>query len=108
MLRFLSRFVGLWLLAGALVALVVDGSKTIAAGEFVTTPLAGMWASISPDSLVAAEAYIVDSVSPLLWIGIIAPILNAPGFVVFGLLGIALMLLGRRKRRLKLSELEIG
>jgi hypothetical protein len=108
MLRFLSRFIGLWLLAGALVALVVDGSKTIAAGGIVTTSLGAMWTSISPQSLIATEAVIVDSVGPALWNPVIQSILNTPGFVVFGVLGIVLMLLGRKKRRLKLSELEIG
>ncbi len=108
MLRFLSRFVGLWLMAGALVAFVVDGAKTIAAGEVVTTSLQEMWIALSPASLVVAEVAIVDNVSPVLWNSVIMPILNAPGFIDFGVLGILLLLAGRKKRELKLSELEIG
>jgi len=108
MLRFLSRFIGLWLLAGALIALVVDGAKTIAAGSVVTTPLGQLWFSISPASLNAAQAGIQRNVSPFLWDPVIQSILVAPGFVVFGILGAVLMLLGRRKREVKLSELEIG
>ncbi len=108
MLRFLSRFVGLWLLAGALVAFVVDGAKTIAAGEIVMTPLGEMWSSVSPESLIAAEAAVVDGIGPFLWEQIIQRVLNAPGFAVFGILGALLMLAGRRKRVLKLSELEVG
>src|SRR5262245_48619688 len=31
MIAFIARFIGLWMIAGALVALVIDGTKTIAA-----------------------------------------------------------------------------
>jgi hypothetical protein len=108
MLRFLSRFVGLWLLAGALVALVVDGAKTIAAGEIVTTPLGQLWYSISPSGIAIAQAAVQRHVHPLLWDPVIQSILIAPTFVVLGILGALLMLLGRKKQRPKLSELEIG
>lgn len=108
MLRFLSRFLGLWLLAGALVALVVDGAKTIAAGAVVTTPLGQLWFSVSPETLNGAQAGIQRNVHPLLWDPVIQSVLLAPSFVVFGILGALLMLAGRRKREVKLSELEIG
>ena len=108
MLRFLSRFIGLWLLAGALVALVVDGAKSIAAGSVVTTPLGALWYAVSPESLNAAQAGIQRNVLPFLWDPVIQTVLEAPGFVVFGILGILLMLAGRKKREVKLSELEIG
>ena len=108
MLRFLSRFIGLWCLAGALVALVVDGAKTIAAGSVVTTPLGLLWFQVSPASLNAAQAGIQRNVHPFLWDPVIQTILQAPSFVVFGVLGILLMLAGRRKREVRLSELEIG
>src|SRR5690606_5071230 len=51
MLRFIARFLGLWLLAGALVALVIDGARTIAASQMVMTPLGGLWRDTSPGSL---------------------------------------------------------
>jgi hypothetical protein len=107
MLRFLARFVGLWLLAGALVALVVDGAKSIAAGSVLTTPLGLLWYSVSPDSLNAAQAGIQRHVLPYLWDPVIQSILLLPAFVVFGVLGALLMLAGRRKRVPRLSELEI-
>jgi len=108
MLRFLSRFVGLWLLAGALVALVVDGAKTIAAGEIETTPLEQMWAALSPATLASSQAAILQGGSPWLWDRLIEPVVSAPGFVVLGVLGIVLIVVGRKKRELKLSELEVG
>ncbi len=108
MLRFLSRFLGLWLMAGALVALVVDGAKSIASGSLFTTPLGVMWYSVSPATLNGAQAGIQRNVSPVLWDPVIVDILRAPGFVVFGILGAILLLAGRKKRRPRLSELEIG
>ena len=33
MIRFLTRFLGLWLIAAALVTLVVDGTKSISAAD---------------------------------------------------------------------------
>ena len=48
MIGFLARFIGLWMIAGALVALVIDGTKTIAASTLTVTPLGQSWYSISP------------------------------------------------------------
>ncbi len=107
MLRFVSRFIGLWFLAGALVALVVDSAKTIAAGEIETTPLGLLWFSISPDTLNAAQAGIQRNVAPFVWDPVVQSILLAPAFIVFFVLGVLLMLAGRKKREVKLSELEI-
>lgn len=108
MLRFLSRFLGLWLMAGALIALVVDAAKTIAAGEIVTTPLGLLWHTLSPATLNGAQAGIQRHVGTFLWDPVIQSILVAPTFVVCGVLGALLLFAGRGKRELKLSELEIG
>ena len=48
MIGFIARFVGLWLIAGALVALVIDGTKTIAASHLTVTPLGLAWFALSP------------------------------------------------------------
>src|SRR5436305_1914707 len=40
MFRFIFRFIGLWILAVAFVALIRDGTKTIAASAVVVTKLA--------------------------------------------------------------------
>ena len=47
MLRFLSRFLGFWLVAAAVVMGVVDGAKSIAASAVVTTSLAEVWALVA-------------------------------------------------------------
>ena len=57
MIGFFSRFVGLWLIAGALVALVVDATKSIAASTLTVTPLGLAWASINPASLMSVQQF---------------------------------------------------
>src|SRR5918993_2587544 len=55
MLRFLLRTLGIWLLAGALVAVVMDGARSIAASAPVLTPLAEVWRELAPASLDQAR-----------------------------------------------------
>ncbi len=64
MIRFLFRFVGLWILAGGFVALVLDGVRSIASSEIVTTPLGVTWLATSPDSLARFQGFVETSVSP--------------------------------------------
>lgn len=97
MIRFLFRFVGLWILAGGFVALVLDGVRSIASSEVVTTPLGVTWLATSPDSLARFQGFVETSVSPAIWETAAVPVLNAPLFVVLGVLGLLLMLIGHKK-----------
>ena len=58
MIAFIARFIGLWMIAGALVALVIDGTKTIAASTLTVTPLGQSWYSISPSTLMSAQSFV--------------------------------------------------
>jgi len=102
MFAFLARFVGLWLIAGALVALVVDGTKTIAASRLTVTPLGLAWFSVSPSSLMRTQEFVQREVEAYighwLWDPIMQWILLAPTWVVFGVLGGWLVYIGRRRR----------
>eukprot|EP00873_Tetraselmis_striata_P026105 jgi/Tetstr1/446369/TSEL_033911.t1 len=51
----------------ALVALVIDGTKTIAASAWVATPLGQYWFDFAPASLNTAQAAVQRHVSPFLW-----------------------------------------
>lgn len=95
MIRFLFRFVGLWILAGAFVALVLDGVRSIASSEIVTTPLGVTWLATSPDSLTRFQSFVEARVSAGVWETLVVPVLGAPLFVVAGVLGLLLMLIGR-------------
>lgn len=105
MIRFLSRFAGFWLLAAALVAVVIDGAKSIAASELVTMPLGVAWSQLAPTSLVQTQFAIEEQLGqPWLWDLLTQWVLSAPVWLIFGVLGLILMLLGRRRRRRSLGE----
>jgi hypothetical protein len=96
---FVLRILGVWFLLLAMVAAVVDGTKSLAGGgQLVVTPLGDQWLALSPTSLQAAKAAIVTNVAPALWDPVIATILQAPTWLVFGLIGGALYWLGRKRR----------
>lgn len=103
MLRFASRFLGFWLVAAALVAAVVDGAKSIAASRLVTTSVGETWmmiAAFGAGGPAAAQPltapWLLDV--PLQWL------LAAPTIAIFGLLGVAFLILGAKRRPPSLSR----
>lgn len=94
MIRFLFRFSGFWLMAGAFVALVVDGTRSIAATEIVFTSAARAWVSLSPGTLELAQAKVI-ALSPLAWSAVVQPLLNLPLFFLLGLIGALCLAIGR-------------
>ncbi|WP_029005621.1 hypothetical protein [Azorhizobium doebereinerae] len=94
MIRFLFRFSGFWLMAGAFVALVVDGTRSIAATDIVFTSAARAWVSLSPASLEMAQARI-SALSPFAWNAVAQPLLNLPLFFLLGLFGALCLAIGR-------------
>ncbi len=102
MIAFLSRFIGLWMVAGSLVALVIDGTKTIAASALTMTPMGLAWYSISPSSLMQTQEFVQRTVESYvghwLWDPVIQWILMAPAWAVLGILGGWLLYTGRRRR----------
>jgi len=102
MIAFLSRFAGLWLIAGALVALVVDGTKTIAGSALTITSFHQTWTVLSPGTLTAAEAFIRDKVEVhvghWLWDPAIQSVIALPTWLVLGVIGGWLAYMGRKRR----------
>ena len=100
MLRFLSRFLGFWLIAAAVVMGVVDGAKSIAASAVVTTSLAEVWAVVG--ELGGNEAPVLSAPGPLdvplQWI------LASPAVAVLAAAGAAFMLIGAKPRSPSLSR----
>ncbi|WGD32482.1 hypothetical protein AncyloWKF20_19785 [Ancylobacter sp. WKF20] len=95
MIRFLLRFLGIWLMAGGFVALVLDGVRSIASAELVATPLGVTWLATHEESLAAFQQWIGDRLPAGTWDLVVAPILQAPLFLVLAVIGLVLMLLGR-------------
>jgi hypothetical protein len=99
-MRFLLRFIGLWLLAGAFVALIIDGTTLIANPNSQFSTMDKTWDAISQESKSAAKAFLDRRAGPSLWNSGIQVVLNQPTWVVLGALGTVLVLLGRKKARL--------
>jgi hypothetical protein len=99
MTRFLFRFVGLWLLAGAFVALVIDGTRSIAASRLILTPVGEAWVAIHPGSIDLLHSTIERNLSPWLWEAVLVNLLYAPLWLALGVLGALFVLLGRPRTR---------
>ncbi len=98
MIRFAFRAIGVIVLAAAFVALLYDGTQSIADGRVRTTPAVEIWSHVDSESLRSVRERIERDAAPWIWERIATPALAAPAFVVFGILGALLMLIGRRPR----------
>ena len=96
-MRFILRFVGLLLLAGAFVALIVDGAYSIAGGALHITTLGETWFSIHQNSLLLLQPAVERHLAVWLWDPVIQTVLERPTWLVLGILGAFLVLLGRKK-----------
>jgi hypothetical protein len=99
MIRFLFRFVGLWLLAGAFVALIIDGTRSIAASRLILTPLAEAWYALHAASVQALQAWMERSLPAWVWDPVAINVLSTPLWVVLAIVGILFILIGRRRGR---------
>jgi hypothetical protein len=100
MFRFLFRFVGWWLLAGAFVALVIDGTRSITAGRIVIMPLAEAWVAVHPQSADWLKATVERDLPAWVWDPLLVYVLFAPLWAVLGVLGLLLIFIGRRPPKL--------
>jgi hypothetical protein len=100
MIRFLLRLLGLLLLAGAFTALLYDGTKSIAGDRIYLTKLGDTWNALHSTSLQLLQPAIERHVAQWLWDPVLLGILTAPTGVVLGVLGVLLLIVGRRKEPL--------
>lgn len=96
MLRLLTRLIGLLLLAGGFIALIVDGTRSIAGGELLVTSLSRGVSGLFP-ALYAAMRESVEARSALLWDPVLTTLMLIPVSVALGGLGAALIMLSHRQ-----------
>jgi hypothetical protein len=102
MLHRVSRVIGVWLLLVAMIALVVDGTKSLGnGGRIVVTPLAAQWQSLSPSSYQAARKAVDGALGAGVWSHSLVPVLDLPTWAIFGLLGLLFYWLGQKRRRIE-------
>ena len=97
-MRFLLRLTGTWLLGIALVLLIMDGTKSMAADTLMITSLSDVWAMVNLSSLLQFETMVSTSAAKFAWGSLIEPVLGWPGWAVLGAPGIVLAFLGRSRK----------
>jgi hypothetical protein len=95
----LLRILGVWLLLVAMVAAVVDATKSLAGGgAWVVTPMGEQWRQLSPSTLEIAREWVLKHAGTFVWDPVIVTILSAPTWVVFGILGVFFYWLGQKRK----------
>lgn len=98
MIRFIFRILGFWLFAGAFVALVLDGARSITSGDLIVTPMGSTWFELHRDSLNLAQAVIQRNVHPYVWDPVMISILAAPTWLVIGVISLLFIAIGKKRR----------
>jgi len=98
-MRLFLRVAGTWLIALALILLVVDGTRSLGASRLVYTSLMALWTQVHAPSLGAVEAFFDSRFFAELLDTAFKALLESPAFAVLGIPGIVLALAGRRPRR---------
>ncbi len=100
MIRSLFRFIGVIFLAAGFILLVYDGAKSIADSRMYIYKLGQLWTDVHTSSMQAAQAKIQASLPAQVWDPVITTLLNQPSWLVFGIIGILFILMGRRRKPL--------
>jgi heme A synthase len=97
MLRIFARI----LLVVALLALVSDGTRTLATdGGLVVTSFLEHWADLAPASLETVKRTLSLKVHPALWDSVLARLLALPAWLVLGGAAIIIAYAARKRHRL--------
>ena len=94
MLRLLVRFIGLLSLAGGFAALIVDGTRSIAAGIVTQMALGQTLKWIAPAKFDLIKPT-VQRLHPLLWDPILVDLLKVPTWAILAICGFMLIYAGR-------------
>lgn len=97
MIRFPLRLAGFLLIAAGFVALVIDGTRSIAGQRLLMTSVSDTWRAIHLDSLGEVQKALQASGPAWLWDPLALTLLALPTSAVGLALGTLLMLAGRRR-----------
>jgi hypothetical protein len=100
MIRFVLRFFGLLLLALGFIFLVYDGIRSISDGHVLLTRSNEVWVIVHDSSLASFQKLIERKLGPDIWMAVLAPVLDQPASLLCCVLGIILIMLGRKKKPL--------
>jgi len=96
-MRLILRIIGTWLVGIAVILIVIDGTRSLAASRLVTSSLGETWSAVNAASLDGLRSFIDSRFFGPVLDPILTVLLGYPGFVVLGIPGILLILAGRPK-----------
>lgn len=100
MIRFVFRFVGMLLLALAFIFVVYDGIRWLSDGMLLITKTDYVWNTVHDRSLQSFQALVESKAGPDIWKLGVVPVLNLPAAVVACVLGVVMIVIGRKKKPL--------
>lgn len=100
MIRGLLRSLGYVSLAGGFIAFVVDGAAYVANGEWAPLQIGTAIRAVSPGAYASWESAAKLRLPAPLWDPVLVRSLAAPFFLVAVIIGVLLLILGRRPRAL--------
>jgi hypothetical protein len=101
--KLVLRIIARIFLLVALIALVSDGTRTIANGEgIVVTSALAYWAEVAPTMLENLKRTLSVKIHPLFWDGVLVPLLSLPAWLFLGGLAAIFLYIGRKRRETKI------
>jgi hypothetical protein len=97
-MRLLLRVLGTLLIAVAVILVIIDGTKSLAANAIVMTSFGDTWLGISPQSLEQVRAFLATRFFGPLLETVVSGLLGLPGWAVTGVPGVLLAWAGRSRR----------
>jgi hypothetical protein len=98
----LLRFLAGTLLLVAVIFAVSDATRLAGSSRASAVTMQQTWSAVSPTSLNAAQRAVQSTTHPAVWTWGVHPLLQLPAWALFGLLGLLLAFLGRRRRRVNI------
>ncbi len=98
-MKLVARVIGTWMTALALILIVVDGTKSLAANQPVMTSLASYWEGLDMASFEAVQGLIATYLVPFAAGGLAEAVLSVPAFALAGGLGLVALFFGRKRRK---------
>ena len=97
-MRLALRVVGTLLIAFAVILIIIDGTRSLAANGLVFTPLEATWQSMHAESLAAVRDFLSSRLFGPVLEPVVSAILSFPGWAVIGVPGLLLAWAGRSRR----------
>ncbi|GAK45343.1 conserved protein [Tepidicaulis marinus] len=91
------RLIGLIFIAIALMLLGADGIQTLESGEVSIRSLSEVWTLLHPSSMESFMAWSGETLPPVAQDPVLSTIMGAPSWASFGVIGIIIALLFRRR-----------